>query len=139
MIIREYIDEQDRSTVIQLWKQVFGYPGAHNDPAFSIDAKRRVKDGLLFVAREDADVVGTVMVGYDGHRGWIYSLAVAPERRRHGIGTALMRHAEAALIERGCPKINLQVTETNAAIVSFYQKLGYVVEPRISMGKKLKV
>jgi ribosomal protein S18 acetylase RimI-like enzyme len=138
-MIRLYDDQQDREAVIQLWQEVFDYTSAHNAPAFSIDRKIAVHDGLFFVATADGAVIGTIMAGYDGHRGWIYSLAVAPESRRHGIGTALMRYAEAALLERGCPKINLQVTETNAAIVSFYQKLGFAVEPRISMGKKIKV
>jgi ribosomal protein S18 acetylase RimI-like enzyme len=138
-MIRLYDDQQDREAVIQLWQEVFDYTSAHNAPAFSIDRKIAVHDGLFFVATADGAVIGTIMAGYDGHRGWIYSLAVAPESRGHGIGTALMRYAEAALLERGCPKINLQVTETNAAIVSFYQKLGFAVEPRISMGKKIKV
>jgi ribosomal protein S18 acetylase RimI-like enzyme len=138
MMIRQYSDQQDRDAVVRLWQQVFGYASAHNAPAFAIDQKIAVKDGLFFVATADGAVIGTIMAGYDGHRGWIYSLAVKSESRGRGIGTALLRYAEAALRERGCPKINLQINDTNAGVVAFYEKLGYVVEPRISMGKKLK-
>ena len=81
---------------------------------------------------------GTVMGGYDGHRGWVYSLAVVPEVRRRGVGTALMRHVERELAVRGCPKVNLQVLASNAATVAFYEKLGYSVEERVSMGKLLR-
>jgi ribosomal protein S18 acetylase RimI-like enzyme len=77
------------------------------------------------------------MGGYDGHRGWIYSLAVSPPARRRGIGTALMRHAERELAARGCPKVNLQVLASNSGTVEFYKKLGYVVEERVSMGRLL--
>jgi ribosomal protein S18 acetylase RimI-like enzyme len=82
-------------------------------------------------------VAGTIMAGYDGHRGWLYSLAVAPEHRRRGIGSALVRHAEQELRKRGCLKINLQILEANAAVAAFYEALGYAVEPRVSLGKRL--
>jgi ribosomal protein S18 acetylase RimI-like enzyme len=95
-------------------------------------------DGLFYVACHGDEVVGTVMVGYDSHRGWIYSLAVKPDQLRQGVGRKLMAHAEAALRELKCPKINLQVLNTNAGVMEFYKKLGYVVELRISMGKRLK-
>lgn len=78
------------------------------------------------------------MSGYDGHRGWLYSLAVLPEHRHAGIGSALVLHAEKALLSRGCLKINLQVVESNSQVVTFYQALGYAVEPRVSMGKRFK-
>jgi ribosomal protein S18 acetylase RimI-like enzyme len=91
---------------------------------------------LLFVAEVDREVVGTVMGGYDGHRGWIYSVAVAPGCQRQGIGAALIRHLEAALVARGCLKINLQVRATNALVIAFYRKLGYEIEERVSMGKR---
>ena len=115
---------------------MFGPQSGHNDPVFSIRQKVTVRDGLFFVA-VDPGVVGTVMAGYDGHRGWIYSLAVLPELQRRGVGAALVRHAEEALIARGCAKVNLQVVASNSAVVGFYEKLGYSVEPRISMGKRL--
>ena len=77
------------------------------------------------------------MAGYDGHRGWIYSVAVDPAHRRKGVASALMKHAEARLTERGCVKLNLQIIGTNQAVVAFYEALGYAVEDRISMGKPL--
>jgi ribosomal protein S18 acetylase RimI-like enzyme len=130
--------EADTSAVAALWTSVFGYPTPHNNPTASIQRKLACQRELFFVALLDGTVVGTVMGGYDGHRGWIYSLAVNPHARRHGIGTVLMHHVERALQERGCPKINLQLLASNAATVAFYQKLGYVVEERISMGKVLE-
>lgn len=78
------------------------------------------------------------MAGYDGHRGWIYSLAVRPDHQSQGVGIKLMAHAEASLRELKCLKVNLQVLDTNEGVVEFYKKLGYLVEPRISMGKVLK-
>jgi ribosomal protein S18 acetylase RimI-like enzyme len=129
--------ELDEADVIALWTDVFGYSAAHNDPSTVIRHKMTVQSDLFFVARLDGRLVGTVMGGYDGHRGWIYSLAVGMEVRRRGIGAALMRHVEQALAGRGCPKVNLQVLSANAATVAFYEKLGYSVEERISMGKHL--
>lgn len=125
--------------VVELWKSVFGYESPQNEPTLSIAKKVAVSDGLFFVAEVDGDgrVVGSVMGGYDGHRGWIYSLAVHSEWRERSVGTALMQQIENALIELGCMKINLQVMENNAGAESFYQKLGYVNEPRISMGKQI--
>lgn len=77
------------------------------------------------------------MAGYDGHRGWVYYLAVDPAYRRNGIGTALMEKAEGLLVQKGCPKLNLQIRVDNSDLQAFYEKLGYTVEERISMGKKL--
>ena len=99
--------------------------------------KLAVERDLFFVAEVEGAVVGTVMGGYDGHRGWIYSVAVAPHVQRQGIGAALIRHLEAALVARGCLKVNLQVRTSNAAVISFYRRLGYDVEERVSMGKRL--
>jgi ribosomal protein S18 acetylase RimI-like enzyme len=77
------------------------------------------------------------MAGYDGHRGWLYAIAVHPDWRRSGLGSRLVRHAERALAGLGCMKINLQLLATNSATVDFYESIGYVVEPRVSMGKVL--
>ena len=84
-------------------------------------------------------IMAAVMVGYDGHRGWLYAVAVPPTHQRQGIGAALVHHAEAALAARGCLKINLQITGGNEAVAGFYEALGYRVEPRVSMGKLLPV
>ena len=134
MHIRTYIPS-DQAAVVALWTDVFGYPTPYNDPAKVIHNKLSVQPELFFVAAVNEQVVGTVIGGYDGHRGWIYSLAVNSQYRHLGIGSALMRHVEAALIGLGCPKINLQVLNTNAEVVSFYEKMGYRVEERVSMGK----
>ena len=132
--VRTYRDS-DRPAVVALWNTVFGYEGAYNDPDVSIRRKLGSQPDLLFVADLASEVVGTIMAGYDGHRGWIYSVAVSPNHRRRGIGSALIQHAERALTELGAPKINLQVRSSNAAVVPFYQSLGFRVEERISMGK----
>ena len=129
--------DADEPSVVVLWTDVFGYSAPHNDPASVIRQKLAVDRELFFVATQRGAVVGTVMGGYDGHRGWIYSLAVAPAARRAGIGPALMHHVEQELVWRGCPKINLQVLAANAAVVAFYRQLGYTVEERVSMGKLL--
>ncbi len=128
-------EETDQPIVVTLWNAVFGYPQPRNDPARVIQRKLVFERDLFYVAVLEGRIVGTVMGGYDGHRGWIYSLAVDPEVRRRGIGAALMRHVEQALKQRGAPKINLQLLATNAATVEFYKKVGYTVEERISMGK----
>jgi ribosomal protein S18 acetylase RimI-like enzyme len=137
MNIRPYI-ESHQEAVVALWREVFAYTEPRNDPATSIRRKLAFQRELFFVATVEGELGGTVMGGYDGHRGWVYSLAVAPRFRRHGVGTALMQHVEKALADRGCPKINLQVMSSNAAVVAFYRKLGYNVEERVSMGKVLR-
>jgi ribosomal protein S18 acetylase RimI-like enzyme len=134
MEIRSFQPE-DEPGVIAIWQEVFAYPTQHNNPAFTIGLKLRAQPQLFFVAVEEEKVIGTVMGGYDGHRGWIYLLAVAPGSRRRGAGSALVRHVEAALRTLGCPKINLQVLAENSQVVRFYEKLGFRVEERISMGK----
>jgi ribosomal protein S18 acetylase RimI-like enzyme len=134
--IEPYRDAEHRSEVIALWETVFGYVAKHNNPSLAIDKKRDFDD-LFFVAMDAGAVVGTVMGGYDGHRGWIYALAVAPSHRRQGIGSRLVAHAEDALSRKGCMKINLQILEENASVAAFYLSLGYSVENRINMGKVL--
>lgn len=137
MQIHQYKDSVHRLQVIQLWELVFAYTAAHNDPAFTIDQKWRAKDGLFFVATREETVMGTAMAGFDGHRGWLYAIAVHPDDRKRGVGSALVKHAEQALAEKGCCKINLQIVTSNQTASGFYEKLGYLVEPRISMGKRL--
>jgi ribosomal protein S18 acetylase RimI-like enzyme len=128
---------EDRPALLALWSAVLHDPAPHNDPEISLKKKLEMDDGLLLVAHEGRTVVGSVMGGYDGHRGWIYALAVRPEHRRKGIGTALCRHLEQQLIDRGCLKLNLQVRSENAQVIAFYEQLGYSVEDRLSLGKRL--
>jgi ribosomal protein S18 acetylase RimI-like enzyme len=131
-------NQAHRDQVVALWNAVFGYESAHNEPLLVIDKKVTAKDGLFFVAIVDNQVIGTIMAGYDGHRGWIYSVAVHPEHRKRGIGSLLVNHAELALTERGCMKINLQIVAGNEPVTAFYASLGYAVEPRVSMGKRIQ-
>ena len=135
--IGPYRDRQHRAQVVALWQEAFGYDTAHNLPTLAIDKKLAVNDGLFFVATDKKTVVGTILAGYDGHRGWLYSVAVHADYRRHGLGSSLVRHAEQALTALGCMKINLQITSGNDGVAGFYEALGYGVEPRISMGKKI--
>jgi len=135
--ITPYADAVHRSEVIALWEAVSGYDKPHNKPSLSIDKKIEAKDGLFFVAAADGSVIGTVMAGYDGHRGWIYSVAVAPFHRRQGIGARLVSVAEQALTGKGCVKINLQIMDGNESVTGFYESLGYAVEKRISMSKRI--
>lgn len=130
-------NDRHRAAVIDLWKDVFGYETPRNDPDLVIDRKLAVDDGLFFVAEDNETVIGTIMAGYDGHRGWIYALAVHPDRRRQGIGTRLLARAERALTDRGCVKVNLQILASNARVQAFYEAHGYAAESRISMGKPI--
>lgn len=136
--IADYSNEHHRRCVVQLWQTVFGYETAHNTPSLAIDKKLAAADGLFFVALSGNEVVGTVLAGYDGHRGSLYSVAVHPSHRRKSIGMNLVRHAERALTARGCMKINLQIVSSNESVKAFYESLGYSTEPRISMGKKIE-
>lgn len=129
--------ESDEQAVIDLWRAVSLSSAPHNDPAMALRKKLAVDRDLLFVAEIDGSLVGTVMGGYDGHRGWVYAVAVHTDHRRRGVGSALMRRVEAALADRGCLKVNLQVMASNPGAVAFYEKLGYSVEERVSMGKRL--
>ncbi|BCF96159.1 GNAT family acetyltransferase [Paraburkholderia sp. PGU19] len=134
-------DAADTDAVIALWLEAFPeYKDAsrpQRDPHLSIANKLATQPELFFVAVKDGGIVGTVMAGYDGHRGWLYSLAVEAASRRLGIGTLLVRYAEAALAARGCPKVNLQVLSAKADVQAFYESLGYVADAVISLGKRL--
>jgi ribosomal protein S18 acetylase RimI-like enzyme len=127
----------DAKEVAALWAEVFPDDPPHNAAAIVIPQKLALQPELFFVADQDGHVVGTIMAGYDGHRGWLYTVAVRPDYRRAGIGARLVHHAEEALAALGCRKINLQVRASNSGVVAFYEKLGYRVEERISMGKRL--
>ena len=118
-------EEADGPAVVSLWEEVFAYPQARNAPAKVIRDKLAVQRDLFFVAVSDGRIVGSVMGGYDGHRGWVYSLAVASTLRGRGFGSALMKHAEGALTKLGCPKVNLQILSFKTELRGFYEKLGY--------------
>jgi ribosomal protein S18 acetylase RimI-like enzyme len=126
----------DEDAVIRLWERC-ELTRPWNDPQKDIRRKLAVRPDLFLVGVVDGEVAGTVMVGYDGHRGWINYLAVAPERRRCGLGRRLMAEAEQLLRREGCPKINLQVRSANQGVIAFYQRIGYVEDPVVSFGKRL--
>ncbi|MDE1183054.1 GNAT family acetyltransferase [Paraburkholderia sp.] len=134
-------DARDTEAVVGLWQDAFPEyrdpTRPQRNPHLSIANKLATQPELFFVATRDTRIVGTVMAGYDGHRGWMYSLAVDASARRHGIGTQLVAHAERALIARGCPKVNLQVLSAKAEVQAFYEALGYRADAVISLGKRL--
>ena len=129
--------EADRLPLVQLWSAVFPDDPPRNAPDRMIDGALAVHPRALLVAELDGAIVGAVIAGFDGVRGWIYHLAVAPSHRRRRIATRLIRDAEAALRARGCSKVNLQVRATNDSVVAFYRALGYEIEERLSMGRTL--
>jgi ribosomal protein S18 acetylase RimI-like enzyme len=129
--------EADRPQLERLWSEVFPDDPPRSAPARMIDGALAARPESLLVAELGDVVVGAVIAGWDGVRGWIYHLAVAPARRRRGIATGLVRAAEATLRALGCPKINLQVRATNQTVVAFYRALGYQIEERVSMGRAL--
>lgn len=135
--IRAY-NESDRAEVVSLWREVFEDDPPWNAPEAIIQRKLGVQPELFLVGELAGKVVATVLAGFDGVRGWIHHLAVAPSLRRRGIATQMMREAESRLAKLGCPKINLQVRAANAEVIAFYQSLGYEVEERVSMGKRLE-
>ena len=134
--IRPY-EAADLESLVQLWQDC-GLVKPWNDPHKDIARKLAVDPELLLVALLEDELVATVMVGYEGHRGWINYLAVSPAQRRSGLGRLMMAAAEQRLLDRGCPKINLQVRSSNREVIAFYQALGYAVDDVVGMGKRLE-
>ena len=120
-----------------LWLEAFPDDPPHNRAEVAIPAKLAVQPELLLVAVDGGEAVGTVMAGYDGHRGWLYSVAVRHTHRRSGIGKLLIAEAEQRLAQLGCTKVNLQVRAGNDAALAFYARIGYVVDDVTSLGKRL--
>lgn len=136
LVIRPY-QLRDEAAVIELWLQC-NLVVPQNNPRRDISRKLRVNPEWFLVGVLGDHIVATCMAGYEGHRGWINYLAVSPHHRRQGIGRRIMEEAEKKLRSAGCPKINLQVRETNRAVVHFYEEIGYVRDPVASMGKRLE-
>ena len=132
MNVRKFQDA-DKPKLTALWKRVFPNDPPHNEPSLVIEEKLAVDD-LIFVAEEGGEILGACMAGYDGHRGWLYAVAVSPDHRRRGTGTALVNFALDALREIGCKKVNLQIRADNTAVAEFYNALGFSAEDRMSMG-----
>ncbi len=127
----------DEAAVIALWRAC-DLVRPWNDPHKDIRRKLRVNPEWFLVGESGGRVVGTVMAGYEGHRGWINYLAVEPGRRRGGLGRALMAEAERVLRAAGCAKINLQVRTGNTGVIAFYERLGYRPDDCVSLGKRLE-
>ena len=132
MKIRQFC-ESDRTDLIKLWHTVFPDDPSHNEPSKVIEAKLAI-DKLIFIAEHEGLIIGACMAGYDGHRGWLYAVAVLKEQRRSGAGAALVKQAIQALKVMGCIKVNLQIRATNTEVAAFYKSLGFVIEERLSMG-----
>lgn len=126
----------DMENVIALWRDC-DLTRPWNDPARDIQRKVAMADDLFLVGTVAGHVVGTVMAGYEGHRGWINYLAVDPNERGAGRGSELMAAAEIRLRDLGCPKINLQVRATNPDAIAFYERIGFIVDAAVSLGKRL--
>lgn len=135
LTIRPYVPE-DQDAVIALW-EACRLVVPQNDPLRDIRTKIQFQPDLFLVAIAEDRLVGTVMAGYEGHRGWINYLAVAPAQRRRGIAKKMMASAEKQLRTLGCPKINLQVRRTNTTVINFYRTIGFREDDVISLGKRL--
>ena len=134
--VRSFLPD-DEAAVIALWQRC-GLTRPWNDPAKDIHRKLAEQPELFGVLCDGDELIGTVMAGYEGHRGWINYLAVSPDHQRQGHGQRLMAWAEARLRERGCPKINLQVRQGNEAVLAFYAAIGFADDQVVSLGKRLE-
>ena len=135
MRIREF-EDRDEDGVVVLWQRC-GLVRPWNDARKDIARKRKVQGELFLVGEFDGAIVGSVMGGYEGHRGWVNYLAVDEAHRRGGLGRALMAEIETRLRKLGCPKLNLQVRSENGAVLAFYERLGYLQDAVVSLGKRL--
>jgi ribosomal protein S18 acetylase RimI-like enzyme len=135
-MIRAFL-EDDTEGVVALW-EACELTRPWNDPRKDIARKLAVQREWFLVAEEDGRIVGSVMAGYDGHRGWVNYLAVDPSLQRSGLGRELMAEAERRLADAGCPKINLQVRGTNEAALGFYERIGYTRDDVVSLGRRLE-
>ena len=126
----------DQQGVIELWKRC-GLVVPWNDPGRDIERKLRAGADLFLVGERKGRLTASAMGGYEGHRGWVNYLAVDPEYRGRGDAREIMQVLESRLLELGCPKINLQVRETNVDVIRVYEALGYKRDPVVSLGKRL--
>ncbi len=136
LLIRPF-KEGDEEALVSLWNMC-KLTVPWNNPYKDIARKLKVQAELFLVGYLEDKLIASVMAGYDGHRGWINYFAVHPDFQARGYGKQLMDNVENGLRELGCPKINLQIREGNDKVFSYYQKLGFVEEKRINMGKRLE-
>ena len=126
----------DQPAVITLWTTC-GLTRPWNDPAKDIARKLTVQPDLFLVGELDNEIVATGMFGFDGTRGWVHYLAVAPTHQGESLGRTLMTEGERLLTELGCPKVNLQVRSGNERVIGFYESLGYVSDGTVTLGKRI--
>lgn len=126
----------DEAAVVALWAQC-GLTRPWNDPHKDVSRKLKVQPELFLVGEEDAAIVATVMAGYEGHRGWINYLAVAPAFRGRGFARALIGRVEKVLLGMGCPKISLLIRSSNPEAMAFYRHIGYAQDDVVTFGKLL--
>lgn len=131
-----HADDGDIAAIVALWERT-GLTRPWNDPHADIALARRGPHSTILVAKEGGAPLGTVMVGHDGHRGWVYYLAVEPARQRQGLGSTLLTAAEDWLRARAVPKLMLLVRPDNAEVRAFYHAEGFIEEPRIIFSKRL--
>jgi len=136
VLIRKLVVD-DTDAVVSLWAEAFPHDPARNEPRAMIARKIARDPDLFWVAEDGGVVIGAVIAGYDGVRGWLYHLAVVPARRGEGVAKALLNHAVAELRALGCPKVNLQVRGNNAGVVAFYGGLGWVEDDTRAFGLSL--
>ncbi|NQY93305.1 MAG: GNAT family acetyltransferase [Campylobacteraceae bacterium] len=133
MLIKKY-NNTHRAGLISLWENAFPNNPEHDEPNLMLDLKLKIDD-LIFVALEDEKIIGSCMAGYDGHRGYLYSVAVSSEIRKGGVGRKLVSYTIDELKKLGCTKVNLHIRPTNTEVAQFYRSLGFEVEERICMSK----
>ncbi len=126
----------DRAAVIALW-QAAGLTRPWNDPGSDFDLALANPTSTILLAHDEAGLAGSVMAGFDGHRGWVYYLATDPDRLKHGIGRALMAAAEDWLRQLGCPRVRLMVRQDNLDARGFYTAIGYDDQDVVTMGRTL--
>jgi ribosomal protein S18 acetylase RimI-like enzyme len=135
LFIRPY-QTTDHAAVTSLW-QTCELTRPWNDPSKDIARKLGVQPDWFLVGCFNGDLVASAMFGYDGHRGWMNYLAVAPSHQGKGYARQLIAAGEELLMTSGCPKLSLQIRSSNASVVAFYKHLGYVTDDVVSMGKRL--
>jgi ribosomal protein S18 acetylase RimI-like enzyme len=130
------IEDADIPEVIALWQRC-GSTRPWNDPAADIAFARKHANSMVLLGRDDGSLVASVLVGHDGHRGWVYYVTVDPDHRFKGYGHAIMSAAEDWLRARGIDKLQLMVRGDNAKAHAFYQSLGYLEQERVVFAKWL--
>jgi hypothetical protein len=126
----------DVTDTVALWTEA-GLTRPWNDAVGDFLRAAAGPSSVVLGIREDGELLGSAMVGHDGHRGWVYYLAVAASARGRGLGRDLMAAAEAWLVERGLPKIQFMVRSDNTAVIDFYDHLGYAKQDCLVLGRRL--